>query len=72
MTLDELEWAEFVHHMMLEGIFEEEAPHPEKCPICRSRMNEDCICDFCGFGEDEELYEALKSAANMREAYSDF
>jgi len=67
-----LEWGEYVNNMFMEGLMEEEKPRPETCPICRSYMNADVICDFCGFGKDGELYEALKSAANIREAYAEF
>ena len=65
------DWAEYVHERFMGGLMEEEKPRPEICPICRSYMNADVICDFCGFGEDEELYDALKSAANIHEAYSE-
>ncbi len=66
------DWAAFVDARFTEGLTEAEAPRPEVCPICRSHMNADIICDFCGFGEDEELYKALTSAANMREAYAKY
>jgi len=71
-TETEDEWAEYIYNMTIEGLMEDEAPRPEVCPICRSYMNTDAICDFCGFGEDEELYNALKNAANLAEAYAEF
>jgi len=64
------EWADYVDARFMEGLMEE--TRSEVCPICRSYMNADVICNFCGFGEDEELYDALKSAANMHEAYAEF
>lgn len=71
------EWADYIDSRIWESMLESlqrprEVEHPNLCPLCRSHLNDDCICDFCGFGEDEELYDALKSAENLHEAYAEY
>jgi len=65
------DWSEYVDTRTMEGLMEEEKPRPEVCPICRSHLDADCNCDFCGFG-DKELFDALQSAGNIHEAYAEF